>query len=164
MQIIILVFSFPNSVSRAFIRVTVANSLYLITLSDIVGWLYFVAWSVSFYPQLIKNFQRKSVIGLNFDFVTLNVVGFFLYTSFNAGLYWNSLIQHEYARRYPRGQNPVKMNDVLFSGHASILTTITLIQCYIYEVSSISTHRLCDHILTTFFLSCSEAIRKHQIL
>ena len=23
------------------------------------GWMYFVAWSVSFYPQIYENFKRK---------------------------------------------------------------------------------------------------------
>lgn len=52
-----------------------------------IGWLYFVAWSVSFYPQIYTNFRRKSVIGLNFDFLSLNIVGFILYGVFNIGLY-----------------------------------------------------------------------------
>lgn len=70
-----------------FIRVLVANSRELITFSDVIGWLYFVAWSVSFYPQIYTNFRRKSVIGLNFDFLSLNIVGFILYGVFNIGLY-----------------------------------------------------------------------------
>ena len=32
--------------------------------SGVVGWLYFAAWSVSFYPQTVQNFVRKSVVGL----------------------------------------------------------------------------------------------------
>ncbi len=28
-------------------------------ISYIVGWIYFAAWSISFYPQIIQNFQRK---------------------------------------------------------------------------------------------------------
>jgi cystinosin len=28
-------------------------------ISDVVGWLYFVAWSLSFYPQAILNYQTK---------------------------------------------------------------------------------------------------------
>lgn len=74
-------------VTDTFIRVLVANSRDLITFSNIIGWLYFVAWSVSFYPQIYINFRRKSVIGLNFDFLSLNIVGFILYGVFNIGLY-----------------------------------------------------------------------------
>lgn len=74
-------------VTDTFIRVLVANSRDLITFSNVIGWLYFVAWSVSFYPQIYTNFRRKSVIGLNFDFLSLNIVGFILYGVFNIGLY-----------------------------------------------------------------------------
>lgn len=74
-------------------RVTVANSRPLIVLSEVVGWIYFVAWSVSFYPQIYINFKRKSVVGLNFDFLALNIVGFLMYFLFNAGLFWNKFIQ-----------------------------------------------------------------------
>ena len=31
----------------------------LATFSEVIGWVYFVAWSVSFYPQIIVNFRRK---------------------------------------------------------------------------------------------------------
>jgi hypothetical protein len=32
--------------------------------SGVVGWFYFAAWSVSFYPQAVQNFMRRSVVGL----------------------------------------------------------------------------------------------------
>lgn len=38
-------------------------------------------------------------------------------------------------RRYPTGLNPVQVNDVVFSLHASVATVITIIQCFVYEVS-----------------------------
>lgn len=121
------------NVSGIFLRVTVANSLPLITVSSLVGWLYFAAWSISFYPQIISNCQRKSVVGLNFDFVALNIVGFTLYSLFNVGLYWNSYIEQEYFNRFPHGLNPVQLNDVFFSMHAMFATSIIIIQCFIFE-------------------------------
>ncbi len=27
--------------------------------SDIIGWMYFAAWSISFYPQAIINYNKK---------------------------------------------------------------------------------------------------------
>lgn len=42
--------------------------------------------------------------------------------------------QKEYFDRNPRGLNPVQLNDIFFSIHAVFATTITVIQCYIYEV------------------------------
>ena len=57
-------------------------------MSDLVGWVYFVAWTLSFYPQIYENWRRKSVVGLNFDFLALNLVGFSIYSIYNVGLYW----------------------------------------------------------------------------
>lgn len=62
-------------------------------ISSIMGWIYFAAWSVSFYPQIFINFKRKSVVGLNFDFLALNIMGFTLYSLFNCGLYFSKDIQ-----------------------------------------------------------------------
>ena len=28
-------------------------------INQVIGWIYFVAWSVSFYPQVITNWRRK---------------------------------------------------------------------------------------------------------
>lgn len=126
----------PGVVANAqqlFVRVTVANSRPLIVISEVVGWIYFVAWSVSFYPQIYINFKRKSVVGLNFDFLALNIVGFLMYFLFNAGLFWNKYIQAEYFIRFPQGLNPVLINDVVFALHAMLATIVTIFQCYFYE-------------------------------
>ncbi|XP_065371333.1 cystinosin homolog isoform X1 [Calliphora vicina] len=126
----------PNEtwlVKDVFLRITVANSEAIIYTSLIFGWVYFVAWSVSFYPQIWDNYRRKSVVGLNFDFVFMNLLGFSLYSIFNCGLYWIPEIQAEYTNRYPRGLNPVMLNDVVFSLHAMFATIITIYQCYAYE-------------------------------
>ncbi|XP_058062921.1 cystinosin homolog [Anopheles bellator] len=117
----------------AFIRVTVANSKAIIVISDVIGWIYFAAWTVSFWPQMIINYRRKSVIGLSFDFLALNVVGHSVYAAFNLALFWSAYIENEYFDRNPRGLNPVLPNDVAFSIHATIATMLTLGQCFIYE-------------------------------
>lgn len=53
------------------------------------------------------------------------------------GLYWNSVIEDEYFSRNPRGLNPVLINDVVFSIHAMVATSVTIWQCFIYEVDII---------------------------
>jgi LCT (Lysosomal Cystine Transporter) family transporter len=116
------------------VRIVVANSSFLIIFSVIVGWVYFAAWSISFYPQVWLNYKRKSVVGLSFDFLALNIVGHSMYAIFNTSLYFSSYFQDEYFRRHPHGMNPVELNDVFFSGHAVILTLITIGQCFYYEV------------------------------
>lgn len=90
---VVVNFFYSYSTSNIFVRVVVAVSSVLISISNVIGWCYFVAWSISFYPQMYTNFRRKSVVGLNFDFLSLNIAGFLLYSVFNAGLYFSSDIQ-----------------------------------------------------------------------
>ncbi|XP_069354662.1 cystinosin homolog isoform X2 [Maniola hyperantus] len=116
-----------------FLRVTVMHSQHIYIISYIMGWIYFVAWSISFYLQIYINFKRKSVVGLNFDFLALNIMGFTMYSLFNCGLYFSEAIQAEYFSRHPRSHNPVQLNDVFFSLHAAFATLVTITQCFIYE-------------------------------
>ncbi|WAR23808.1 CTNS-like protein, partial [Mya arenaria] len=108
---------------KVFVRIDVVNSKLLVTINAIIGWVYFVAWSISFYPQVYVNFSRKSVVGLNFDFLLYNITGFLAYGFFN----------DEYKHQHPRGINPVQLNDVIFTLHAIAVTIITIIQCLIYD-------------------------------
>ena len=36
-------------------------------MSLFLGWTYFLCWSLSFYPQLLTNYRRKSVVGLSLE-------------------------------------------------------------------------------------------------
>lgn len=103
-----------------------AHSTSIIIISSIIGWVYFVAWSVSFYPQIFINCKRKSVTGLSFDFLALNFMGHTLYAIFNVCLYWVPFIENQYFERHPKGLNPVLLNDVFFSIHASAITLVTI--------------------------------------
>lgn len=136
----------------AYVRVDVMKSKALETFSTVVGWVYFVAWSVSFYPQIIENFRRKSVIGLNFDFLGLNIVGFTVYGFFNIGLYWIPSIQDNYFEKHPQGVNPVQANDVFFTIHAVFACIITIIQCRLYQKGSQRVSRICLGILGGIFV------------
>lgn len=73
-------------------------------------------------------------MGLNFDFLALNFLGFFLYSAFNIGLYAVEPIKESYHKRHPYSTNPVQTNDIVFSVHAFFAVTVTLMQCFIYEV------------------------------
>jgi cystinosin len=88
---------------NAYIQFTVQHSNILDLLSQIIGWIYFLSWSLSFYQQVVKNWKRKSVVGLDFDFVALNILGFGLYSFFNVALYWVKPIQSTYFSRHPQG-------------------------------------------------------------
>ncbi|XP_071041219.1 cystinosin isoform X2 [Parasteatoda tepidariorum] len=120
-------------VKDAYIRVGVYKYDAWNVISSIIGWLYFIAWSVSFYPQIIENYKRKSVIGLNFDFLGLNLTGFIAYSVFNIGLKYVKEVQLEYHTVHPTGIIPVETNDVVFAVHAVFATLVTIFQCFIYE-------------------------------
>ncbi|KAI9127974.1 hypothetical protein K1719_000967 [Acacia pycnantha] len=110
------------------------NSVPLLVSYEVLGWLTFVCWSFSFYPQVFLNYRRKSVVGLNFDFVVLNLTKHLSYLVYNASLYFSPTVQKQYKNKY--GQNemiPVAANDVAFSSHAVLLTATTLFQIAIYE-------------------------------
>ncbi|KAJ3153777.1 hypothetical protein HDU86_005110 [Geranomyces michiganensis] len=95
------------------------------SVSPVIGWAYFAAWSLSFYPQIVLNWQRKSISGLSLDFLYLNLFGFLCYAIYNIGLYAN--------RKEWGAEDSVHMNDVVFAIHALLLTAIAVIQSIIYR-------------------------------
>uniref|UniRef100_A0A8C6C532 Cystinosin n=1 Tax=Monodon monoceros TaxID=40151 RepID=A0A8C6C532_MONMO len=115
---------------------SVIHSNVVSIINQVIGWIYFVAWSISFYPQGITNWRRKSVVGLSFDFVALNLMGFVAYSVFNIGLLWVPSIKEQFLLKYPNGVNPVDSNDVFFSLHAVALTLVIVVQCFLYERGS----------------------------
>lgn len=119
--------------SGAFVRISVLRLSWLNVLSAVFGWMYFAAWSVSFYPQIYLNWKRRSVVGLSFDFIGLNLTGFLAYSFFNLGVYFSPVVQGEYYARHPTGVLPVEMNDIVFGLHAALATFVTVLQCCFYE-------------------------------
>ncbi|CDQ65108.1 unnamed protein product [Oncorhynchus mykiss] len=115
------------------IRFLVIRSNTVDIINQVIGWIYFLAWSISFYPQVYENWRRKSVVGLNFDFLALNLTGFIAYSVFNVGLFWVPYMKEEFLKINPNGVNPVDANDVFFSLHAVVLTLVYVSQCAIYE-------------------------------
>ena len=96
------------------------DALYYI--SHILGWIYFFAWSISFYGQVIENYRRHSVSGLNFDFEVYNFVGFTTYLIYNIRGKINDNL----------GTGTVEIQDIVFAAHALLLTIVTLIQILYY--------------------------------
>ncbi|XP_045795235.1 cystinosin homolog [Trifolium pratense] len=132
------------------------NSVSLEVTYEILGWFAFIAWSISFYPQVILNFRRKSVVGLNFDFVMLNLTKHSSYLIYNASLYFSSAIQKQYFQKYGFDQMiPVAANDVAFSIHAVLLTAITLFQIAIYERGSQKLSKTCIGIVSIVWLTAA---------
>lgn len=103
-------------------------------VSAIIGYVYFMCWSVSFYPQVISNYKRKTTDGLSADFCTLNVIGFGCYTAYSTSMFWSEGIREMYRSKY--GAEPtVQSNDVAFAIHALLLSSITLGQIVYYRGS-----------------------------
>ncbi|KFP01898.1 Cystinosin, partial [Calypte anna] len=149
-QVTVYLYAINSNLTGPRIQFQVIHSIIVRYADEVIGWIYFLAWSVSFYPQLFENWRRKSVVGLSFDFIALNLTGFIAYSVFNVGLFWIPLIKEEFFISYPSGVNPVAINDVFFSLHAVALTLLTIIQCCIYEVRLNKT-TLEKLVLTLFF-------------
>ncbi|OMO95001.1 hypothetical protein CCACVL1_05645 [Corchorus capsularis] len=74
------------------------------------------------------------VVGLNFDFVVLNLTKHSSYMIYNVCLYFSPVIQKQYLEKYGSDEMiPVAANDVAFSIHAVLLTCVTLFQIAIYD-------------------------------
>lgn len=102
------------------------------TVSSVIGWTYFMAWSLSFYPQFFLNFLRRSVSGCSLNFLLLNVVGFACYAVYNVAMFFSAEVRKEY-RKANHGSRPlVRANDVLFALHALILTFMQGAQAVAY--------------------------------
>ena len=99
------------------------NALYYI--SKVLGLSYFLAWSVSFYGQVIENYRRGKVKGLNFDFEIYNFVGFSSYLTYTIRGYIDENL----------GTGKVQPEDIGFAGHALLLTIITICQYFYYRDS-----------------------------
>mmetsp|Transcript_7835 Transcript_7835/g.8968 ORF Transcript_7835/g.8968 Transcript_7835/m.8968 type:complete len:294 (+) Transcript_7835:1-882(+) len=96
---------------------------YLEITSLAFGWIYFIAWSISFYPQGILNWQKKSVAGFSIEFAILNVSGFFFYALYSVGGYFYQFL----------GTGDVQLNDLVFALHAFFISSAHLTQVFIYD-------------------------------
>jgi|Transcript_104048 uncharacterized protein with PQ loop repeat len=86
---------------------------------NFVGYGYVLAWGISFYPQLILNWRRKSTEGMSIGFQWYNVLGFMLYliyTSFSV---------------------EATFQDQLFAAHALFVTICMLIQVPLYGTNKL---------------------------
>ncbi|XP_020246555.1 cystinosin homolog [Asparagus officinalis] len=123
------------------------NSVSMEVLYQVLGWIAFFSWSFSFYPQAILNYRRKSVVGLNFDFLVLNVTKHSSYLIYNASLFFSPVIQRQYREKYGSDEMiPVGANDVAFSIHAVILTFFGLFQVLIYDRGTQKVSKTCTAI------------------
>lgn len=97
--------------------------------NSLCGWLYFTAWSLSFYPQPWLNYQRRSTKGFLPDFPLLNVFGFSCYTISTGIFLYSPVVRAQYAIRHPLSPEPtVRFNDFAFGVHAWIFCVVVYSQ------------------------------------
>lgn len=96
---------------------------FLFYLSAILGWIYFFAWSFSFYGQIIENYRRQSVKGLSWDFEFYNLTGFTSYSIYTIWGYVDPKI----------GTGTVSIQDLVFAVHAFVMTIVTIVQVFHYH-------------------------------
>ncbi|EEQ33137.1 hypothetical protein MaudCBS49596_002857 [Microsporum audouinii] len=90
-----------------------------------------LCWSLSFYPQPLKNWRRRSTSGSTISFPTSNVLGFICYAVYTSAFFFSPVIRGQYAARHPEAPEPtVRANDVAFAFHAVALSVITYSQFY----------------------------------
>jgi len=113
-----------------------------------VGWVNMVLWTIGFYPQIYKNWSRKSVSGFSFDFVGFNLFGYLMYSTFNASLYFSSEIKREYSVLYPNAEIPVFLTDVIQSFHNLVMTLIEVVQILMYREKGRTISKVCGGLLS----------------
>lgn len=91
-------------------------------VSQVVGWIYFAAWSVSFYGQIYENWKHKHIKGLALDYQLYNFTGFLGYSIYNLWGYIDPAIGVT-----------IQIQDVLFACHAFLATLITIGQVFLYR-------------------------------
>lgn len=101
-------------------------------VSSVIGYCYFVLWSVCFYPQVLLNYRRKSTKGLSNDFAVLNLMGWTYYSLYLSEMFWDGNIKRLYQARFRDDASTVASNDVAFALHATVLSAVYLVQiaCY----------------------------------
>ena len=99
------------------------------------------------------NWHRKSVVGLSFDYAALNLLGFSCYSAYNVALFYNPTVRAQYAAQHNNNLPGVKINDVFFSLHATVVTFLLIIQICIYDRGSQRVSTLCWCILAFLVLA-----------
>lgn len=90
-----------------------------LSCNSVLGWVYTLSWSISFYPQTYLNYCRRSTTGASFSYFSLNILGFSAYVLSTTSLYASPLIRAQYAARNPVSLEPtVRLNDVVFGANA----------------------------------------------
>lgn len=106
-------------------------------VSKIFGYIYFLAWSISNWPQILLNYHNKSTDGLSVDYVFVNLVGFVCYAIFNSSFYWSKALMEAYEKDHDGTKNYIKSEDVFLALQAAVLVGVVAMQIFFYDVSGV---------------------------
>ncbi|KAI9849587.1 MAG: hypothetical protein M1838_000097 [Thelocarpon superellum] len=127
-------------------------------VSRVLGWTYVLCWSLSFYPQPLLNWRRKSTVGLAVDFPTINVLGFLCYGISTAAFLYSPEIRRQYAIRNPVSPKPtVRGNDLAFALHAVVLSILVYSQFFCWGFKRERGQRISKPVMA-IILSCITAV------
>jgi cystinosin len=87
---------------------------------------------------VVQNAQRRSVDGLSADYLVYSLLGYTAYGAYTAALHFNPGVQAAYMAAHGGSLPDVQLTDVLFAGHALLVTLYTLYQCVLYGGNSSS--------------------------
>ncbi|KAL7517530.1 hypothetical protein ACHAWX_002449 [Stephanocyclus meneghinianus] len=77
-------------------------------ISNVLGYSYFLSWTLSFYPQIITNCRnpRGAKEGVSFDFLVWNMIGFACYAAYVTSFLYSDVVRREYADRFGSTAHP----------------------------------------------------------
>ena len=75
------------------------------TISNMLGYSYFLSWTLSFYPQIITNCKRPQDAkrGVSIEFLVWNMIGFACYAAYVTSFMYSDVVRKEYADRFGGG-------------------------------------------------------------
>ncbi|KAL3624303.1 hypothetical protein CASFOL_033119 [Castilleja foliolosa] len=135
------------------------GSVYLKVLYNVFGWVAFISWSICFYPQIILNHRRKSVVGLNFDYALLNMVKQLAYLIYNVSIFFSPIVQKQYHQKFGNGKMlPVAESDLAFSIHVVLTSAYAMYQIAVYERGTQKFSKIYTAINVLFVLSAAVCV------
>lgn len=105
----------------------------MILISKIFGWISFVVWSISFYPQVYTNYVKKSAEGITLDMNIYYILGYIFYSTYLFTMYFNSKISNKYEQIFNVSTTEIDLSDIFFVTHSSILSIVLTVQYFIYR-------------------------------
>ncbi|GFP84971.1 cystinosin homolog [Phtheirospermum japonicum] len=135
------------------------DSVYLKVLYNVFGWIAFISWSICFYPQIILNYRRKSVVGFNFDYALLNMVKQLAYLIYNVSIFFSPIVQKQYRQKFGNGKMlPVAESDLAFSIHVVLASAYTMYQIAIYDRGTQKFSKIYTSIVVLFVLAAAVCV------